>query len=411
MKILTIVSDVLLLLILYYPLAAMVYSIIGHYRARTDYPYAKPCRFAVLICARNEEKVIGNLLESLVSQDYPGELVTCFVVAHNCTDRTAQIAREHGAIVFEWNDPEKRTKGDALRYGVRQIRRLYPGAFDALCFFDADNLAGRDFLKEINAALSSGADVAMGFRRAKNYRQNSVSELFGTYWYQVMYTLNIPNTAMGLPAVVSGTGFAVTMKTLKDGWNTQTMLEDIEFTIQMILQGKRIIIAPKALFYDEQPSTLRAGLRQRYRWTCGEYLLLRRYLPRLMKAIPLRGKQVVSLLPVIAINPVVLLSGSAYILRGAASFALGGVAGGIRWLLLTQLAAWSSVLPITLLLFRWEKMKVRDHLPVLLLFPVFLMISAPLAAAALFDRTPKWKPVPHNNTTALADIEENIAAP
>ena len=398
-------------MVLFYPLQAMVYSIIGHVRGKPEYPCAEPRRFAVLICARNEEKVIGNLLDSLDSQDYPRELFSCFVVAHNCTDRTARIAREHGAVVFEWNDMEKNTKGDALHYGISRINEGFWGEYDALCFFDADNLAGRSFLKEINAALSSGADVAMGFRRSKNYHQNTVSELFGAYWYQIMYTVNIPNTAIGLPAIVGGTGFAVTMKTLKDGWNTETMLEDIEFTVQMILQGKKIVIAPRALFYDEQPTDLKAGMRQRYRWACGGYQLLRQTLRRLLRAIPVQGRQIVWILPYILIDPVMLLAMVAYLLRGAVSFMDGGVVGGILFLLLTLLVGWISVLPMTLLLFRWERMRIRENLATLFLFPVFLMLSVPLGAAALFDRDPKWKPVSHNNSTTLADIEKTASEP
>ena len=411
MKALTMLSDILILMVLFYPLQAMVYSIIGHVRKKPEYPCAEPCRFAVLICARNEEKVIENLLDSLDSQDYPRELFSCFVVAHNCTDRTARIAREHGAIVFEWNDTEKNTKGDALHYGISLFNEGFGGGYDALCFFDADNLAGRSFLKEINAALSSGADVAMGFRRSKNYHQNAVSELFGAYWYQIMYTVNIPNTAIGLPAIVGGTGFAVTMKTLKDGWNTQTMLEDFEFTVQMILQGKELVIAPRALFYDEQPTDLKAGIRQRYRWACGGYQLLRQTLRRLLRAIPVQGRQIIWILPYMLIDPVMLLAMVAYLLRGAVSFMVGGVVGGIIFLLLTLLVGWISVLPMTLLMFRWERMRVRNNLATLFLFPVFLMLTVPLGAAALFDRDPKWKPVPHNDCTALADIEKTASEP
>ena len=56
-------------------------------------------RYAILISARNEEAVIAKLLESIQAQDYPAELITTFVVADNCTDNTAQAAREAGAEV------------------------------------------------------------------------------------------------------------------------------------------------------------------------------------------------------------------------------------------------------------------------------------------------------------------------
>lgn len=404
-------ADILILFSLLYPVAAAVQGVIGCFFGRKEYPDARPRRFAVIICARNEEKVIGSLLESLNSQEYPKEMVTCFVVAHNCTDRTADIARGFGAVVFELNDADKNTKGDALSYGIGRINELYPDTFDAMCFFDADNLAGHCFLKEVNAALSTGADAVTGFRHSKNYHQSVVSELFGSYWYQIMYTQNIPHTAMGMTPVVGGTGFAVTMENLRDGWKTETLLEDVEFTAQMILLGKKIITAPKALFYDEQPSELKAGLRQRYRWAVGGYQLLRRYLPRLIMALPVHGKQVLGFLPAILINPVMLLTLTGFFVRVAESFKNGGIKGLLIYVLAVMLAAWIFTLPITLMLYGRQKMSILKYPAALLLFPVFLMISLPLSVAALFERKPEWKPVPHESSTRISDIEKQDHRP
>ena len=404
------VSDVLIGIGVLYPIGAVICCIIGLINKKTEYSAVKQRRFAVLICARNEEQVIGNLLDSLALQDYPKECVTCFVVAHNCTDQTAHLARKHGAVVFEWNHPMKRTKGDVLHFGVGQITEQYPGQYEALCIFDADNLAGRSFLKEINAALDSGADVVTGFRCAKNYHQTPISELFGAYWYQIMYTQNIPNSAMGLPVVVGGTGFAVTMEVLKKGWNTETLLEDIEFSLQMILHEKRIIIAPRAVFYDEQPSDLRSGLRQRYRWACGEYQILRRYLPQILRMLPVRRTQILGILPSVLINPIMLLTLSGCILQVVIKIVNGGMIGGFIYLLQLLILVWISTLPLTVMLFLQRKLSVRKNLATLFLFPCFLMLSMPLSAIALFDRCPEWKPIPHHENTALPDIE-NLTEP
>ena len=82
-------------------------------------------KYAILIPARNEETVIGNLINSIKKQDYPQDLITIFVVADNCTDNTAQIAREKGAICYEHHNPDERTKGFALKYLFEQIQRDY----------------------------------------------------------------------------------------------------------------------------------------------------------------------------------------------------------------------------------------------------------------------------------------------
>lgn len=83
-------------------------------------------RYAVLISARNEEAVIGNLIESIRRQSYDLGLVTTFVVADNCTDATARVAAEAGAVVFERFDTTKVGKGYALRYLLRKVDELFP---------------------------------------------------------------------------------------------------------------------------------------------------------------------------------------------------------------------------------------------------------------------------------------------
>ena len=128
-------------------------AIVGFFTTR-HFPQAKKNhRYGIVIAARNEENVIGGLLESIGSQTYPAEYMTVFVVADNCTDRTAEVARSYGAVCYERFNTEKRTKGFALRYLFGQIDRDYwVDAFDAYVIFDADNI-----LKAILDALNEVA--------------------------------------------------------------------------------------------------------------------------------------------------------------------------------------------------------------------------------------------------------------
>ena len=73
-------------------------------------------RYAFVISARNEEEVIGQLCDSIRGQNYPAELIDIFVVADNCNDATANVAREHGATVYERFNTEKIGKGYALDF-------------------------------------------------------------------------------------------------------------------------------------------------------------------------------------------------------------------------------------------------------------------------------------------------------
>ena len=101
---------------------------------------ARPHRYAVLIAARNEENVISGLLDSLRAQTYDMSLVTVFVAANNCTDRTAAIARAHGAVVYERFNQLNVGKGYALDFLLQNIGADYPEGFDGYFVFDADNL-------------------------------------------------------------------------------------------------------------------------------------------------------------------------------------------------------------------------------------------------------------------------------
>ena len=106
----------------------------------------KDHKFMAIIPAHNEEAVVGNLVESLKNQTYNKELYDIYVIADNCTDNTARIARDAGAIVYERFDETKKTKGYALDWFLQQ--KIEENAdYDALFIFDADNIVDKDFIK------------------------------------------------------------------------------------------------------------------------------------------------------------------------------------------------------------------------------------------------------------------------
>ena len=127
----------------------------------------KQNRFMAIIPAHNEEKVVGNLIASLKRQNYPKELYDIYVIADNCTDNTAKVAKEAGAIVYERFDEEHKTKGYALNWFLKQkIEENAP--YDAFCIFDADNIVDENFIKNMNKKLCQGEEVVQGYRDIKN---------------------------------------------------------------------------------------------------------------------------------------------------------------------------------------------------------------------------------------------------
>ena len=129
-------------------------------------------RFAVIVSARNEEQVIGELLDSLHQQNYPKELLDLYVVADNCTDDTAGVARKAGAFVYERNDQLHKGKGYAMDYLFRRLKEEGKNNYDGYFVFDADNLVDPDFVREMNRTFDKGYDAVSCYRNSKNFGDN-----------------------------------------------------------------------------------------------------------------------------------------------------------------------------------------------------------------------------------------------
>lgn len=250
-------------------------------RRRTPRTFAPQKRFAILVAARNEESVIGGLVESLLAQDYPRGLFDVYVLPNNCSDDTAGAARRAGARILDCPGPI-RCKGDALSYAFDLL--LETGCYDAFCVFDADNLADKGFLRAMNSALCGGAQAAQGRRDSKNPYDSPISGSYAVYYWMLSRFYNQPRSVWGLSAVINGCGFMVIAELLRKmgGFHTQTMTEDLEFTTQCILQDVRVRWVPEAVLYDESPLTFAPSWKQRRRWSTGLLQCGKLYGPRLL---------------------------------------------------------------------------------------------------------------------------------
>ena len=249
-------------------------------------------RFAVLIAGRNEEKVVGELVKSLKEQDYPEELIDVFVVADNCTDSTAEVARSAGAQVFERDDKLVTGKSHALDYAINKIRVLYGHEdgrtdYDAYIVFDADNVVDPGFVAAMNRGFNQGYQVLTSYRNSKNYDSNWVSAGSGLWFLREAKFLSNARSLVGSSCAISGTGFAISSDIIETngGWIHHLLTEDIEFSTDCITNGIKIGYAGDAYVYDEQPVTMRDSYRQRLRWARGFYQVLIKYGKNLFRGI------------------------------------------------------------------------------------------------------------------------------
>ncbi len=227
-------------------------------------------RYDFLIVARNEEVVIGDLIDSIKAQQYPHELIRIFVLADNCVDKTAAIANAHGAITFINKMPNPIGKGLALKRLI-QLRNEYPGIqSDGVFFFDADNVIDPHFTKRMNDAYLNQETILIGYRGSKNFGNNATSMGSSIIFFREAHFLHHARNRLGLSTHINGTGFMLPNPIVKhEPWEAFSLIEDIEFTILQLMKERKVVFVREAKFYDEQPIHANVSFKQRLRWIKG----------------------------------------------------------------------------------------------------------------------------------------------
>jgi len=250
-----------------------IYYAIGFLFTRKFKEAKNKHKYGILIAARNEEAVIGNLLDSINKQDYPKDLLTVFVVADNCTDNTAKVAKKHGAKVYERQDPDHRTKGFALQFLFENIKRDYGiESFEGYFIFDADNLLNRNYISKMNDAFDSGEKIITSYRNTKNFDENWIASTYALHWIRSIRANHRARSVLRLATNIQGTGFLFANEIVRNGWKYTGLTEDRALTADAVARGYQITYQDEAEFFDEQPISLKVALRQRLRWSKGHLL-------------------------------------------------------------------------------------------------------------------------------------------
>ena len=274
-------------------MGTMIYQIViglfGFRKATKDYADHDPkSRFLVLIPAHNEERVIGDIVRNLEEMDYPREMYDFYVIADNCTDRTAEVAREMGARVIETRKetPDAPTgKPIALRKALQALGD-YQNRYDLMMIFDADNLMDRNMFREVNSQyLDKGKpDFIQCYLGAKN-KSGVVAWFYYTGYTLTNRFFDLAKHRLGLNCPIGGTGFAMSTAYLyqRGGWTTMSLTEDFEIQVEATLEGRRILWNHNTRVYDEKPTSLRASIRQKIRWGQGHWFVTLRNTGKLFR--------------------------------------------------------------------------------------------------------------------------------
>ena len=407
------ISAVLMVLTSVCYLYQIVYLILPLIKKQRPHRSEKRHRYAILIAARNEEAVLPHLLDSIRAQDYPAELITTYVVADNCIDRTVEVARAGGARVYARYNRKEVGKGYALNFLLEQIEKNDGlDSYDAFLIFDADNLLLPDYVTQINKICSDGYEAFCGYRNSKNFGTNWISQGYGLWYLHDSCHLNQSRMLLGTTCAVNGTGFGFTRRLLErmGGWNFFTLTEDIEFNTWCATRGGRIGYCRDAVVFDEQPEKFSQSWRQRTRWTQGGLQVSVRYAKDLLRGLFKGGWTSYASFETATLS-----------LWG---YGMGVICGGMtmlvtflaeQWLglgraiLLALAGTYSSLFAIgaLTLITEWKRIRAATGQKIrsLFAFPLFMMTFVPIALTAVFRKF-QWQPIAHTVAISTGELQK-----
>ncbi len=385
------------------------------YQVKSD----KLNKFGVIVCARNEEAVIGQLLESIKKQDYPAELIKVFLVADNCTDNTAEVGRQHGAIVYERHNLELVGKGYALDFLFEKLLAQKDDC-DGYIVFDADNLVDKNFVKEMNINFNRGYVALTSYRNSKNYGTNWITAGYSLWFLREAKYLNNARMRLDTSCAISGTGFCLNRRIIEEngGWKYHLLTEDIEFSTDMAIRGEKIGYSAGSIVYDEQPVTFKQSWNQRLRWAKGFYQILGKYGKSLVKGI-FQGSfscydMLMTVFPALIFTILTSLISFAQLIYGVTILSDTLTINVFMihcfvplfyqfMLIYVFMLAVGFITLVT----EWSEIRCTAWRKVfhLFTFPLFMMTYMPIAIAAVFKRV-EWTPIAHTVTTTIDDINK-----
>ena len=439
--VLDIIDKILKILFLIIALSKVIYFFIGLFFTRKFKKAKTEHKYGICIAARNEEKVIGNLIDSINNQDYPKDKYTIFVVADNCDDNTAKVAKEKGAIVYERNDLKHRTKGYALQFLFKNIEKDYKtDSFEGYFIFDADNLLKKNYISKMNNAFDAGCKIITSYRNSKNFDENWIASSYALHWIRSIRINHRARSVLRLATNIQGTGFLFSNEIVKNGWKYTSLTEDRALTADAVAQGYQITYQDEAMFYDEQPTSIKVAFRQRIRWAkghlqafaeSGPYLFINIFLGKhYIKTKWKNNKEKTTLLEsirhriasfdtLVQLTPISVISLCRWLIYSIVLTIVFNIDSGIQIVLLSVLTEiWyrifnliktylsNCLLGIYVLIIERKnikKMSFKKKLIAILTWPTFDSIGRYSTYIALFKKV-EWIPTPHKSKITINNV-------
>jgi len=350
LQVIVLVFEALLAVLVAYLLLLTAAAVIGARRFKPSARRAQPAgaprtRFLILVPAHNEEKLLPDLLVNLRALDYPEKRYQIHVVADNCTDQTAELARQGGAVVHERTNLELRGKGYALQW---LLERIWKAAipYDAVVILDADSIISPNFLRVMDGRLARGERAIQCYYAVRDPDRSWSVALRYAALAVLHYLRPLGRMALGGSVGLKGNGMVFAAGIVRRYPWSASLTEDIEYHMALVLGGERVTFAHDAVVWAEMPGTLADSQSQNVRWERGRLEMVRGYVPKLLaaawRAVRAKNGRRAYLLFDAAMEQIIppfsILVGAsvlglllAFALGGAAALAAPGAAGGLMW--------------------------------------------------------------------------------
>ena len=362
--------------------------------------------FCILIPARNESKVIEDLLISIKNQTAKINMKDVYIIVEDKNDPTIKIAKNYKTTVIIREKLDLKRKGYALMEAVDKILEDKKD-YGAYFIFDADNILDKNFIAEMTKTYDKGYDIGIGYRNTKNGNTNAIAAS-SSLIFTILNTVNNQiKTENNLNSTISGTGFFIRGKWIKK-WKTypfHTLTEDYELTLYATLNNLTTFYNTDAIYYDEQPTKYKEYKTQRIRWIKGYFEARSKYTKELIKNLKFRNPNYGSIYSdLIGVWDIIL------ILIGSILLLINEFMKIFRGITLISLIIKISIfligLYLILLLFTiWllykeeEKFNLTWNIKIktCILHPLLLIAYIPCALEAIFTKDLKWKPIKHGD--------------
>lgn len=366
---------------------------------------SKKGKYAIVIPARNESKVIEGLLKSIRKQNYDQSLIDIYVTVREEDDPTIEISKRYDCATM---CVKANSKGEVLDYTFKNIISGNK-EYDAIFVMDADNVIKNNFIVEMNKAYQEGYPIAVAYRNNKEWNNGVVSACSALTLFMINTFQNKPNNDKNLNMVVSGTGYYISYDLIKNfgGWPFNTLTEDYELSMYSTLNNIKIKYVASAEFLDEQPTSFKVSYIQRLRWVKGYLQVHKKYKNELNELDSNESGFVEKLKTKIGIWPFVLAIVAiviyALLLMGTSfvGFFMGLANRKVLIYALFELifTIYCVMVGFSLILFLLEikriDIKFGNLIKACLFNPIFLASFVPLIIKALKVDEVEWTPIAH----------------